>query len=105
MNTRDINGSSWPIGYFIAVAVPLTVLTILTPLYALRIFNIITRLLQGDARVRRYFKWGIFSLGILLAFISAILESVDFRLVAFAMCIPSTCIALGLVPSTCVAST
>jgi hypothetical protein len=76
MNTREINGSSWPITYFIAAAIPLTTVTVLTPLYALRIFHLITRLLQGDTRVRRYFKWGMFTLGISLALTSATLQTV-----------------------------
>ncbi|KAL2845627.1 hypothetical protein BJX68DRAFT_242059 [Aspergillus pseudodeflectus] len=76
MNTREINDSSWPITYFVAVAIPLTGITILIPLYALRIFSIVARLLQGDTRVRKYSKWALFSLGLSLAFISAVLESV-----------------------------
>ncbi|KAL3489242.1 hypothetical protein BJX62DRAFT_239328 [Aspergillus germanicus] len=93
MNTREINGSSWPITYLLATALPLTFVTILVPLYALRITNVIARLFQGDTRVRRYFKWGLYTLGISLALTCAISETVRPGTGAGAIWIASSTIA------------
>ncbi|KAH8674190.1 cora-like Mg2+ transporter protein-domain-containing protein [Xylariales sp. PMI_506] len=44
MNTMEINGSNWPIKYFIVSAVPLTVVAVLLPLTALWILEIIVKI-------------------------------------------------------------
>lgn len=61
MNTREINGSAWPIKYYVIAAVPLTMLTLLVPLFALRAFNFLVRFFQTNALFRGVIKWALLS--------------------------------------------
>jgi len=72
MNTTEINGSAWPTRYYIIASVPLTIVTLLVPLYAIQTFNFLVRSFQTSARVRRALKWG----WILAAFTSSLLGNV-----------------------------
>jgi hypothetical protein len=58
MNTTEINGSAWPIKNYVIVSVPLTVVTLLVPLFALQTFNFLVRIFQTSSRVRSVAKWG-----------------------------------------------
>lgn len=58
MNTTEINGSAWATKYYVAVAVPLTVVTVLVPLIALPAFNVALRLLKSGQWIRETFDWG-----------------------------------------------
>ncbi|KAI0380571.1 hypothetical protein F5Y04DRAFT_94226 [Hypomontagnella monticulosa] len=44
MNTQEINNSAWPISTFIAAAVPLTFISVLLPLMALPLLDLLARL-------------------------------------------------------------
>jgi hypothetical protein len=61
MNTKEINDSSWPSKYYVAIALPLTALTLAVPLYALQAFNFIARTVKNNRLLRRTLKWGLFT--------------------------------------------
>ncbi|KAJ3537815.1 hypothetical protein NM208_g6162 [Fusarium decemcellulare] len=48
MNTMEINGSSWPTKYFGIVAGPLTIISVLLPLFALYILDYLLRFLSSS---------------------------------------------------------
>jgi len=56
MNTQEINGSSWPTSYYVAAAVPLTVLSVLLPLTAFWLLDLAIRVIS-TSRARQVLKW------------------------------------------------
>ena len=73
MNATEINGSAWPIKYYVIVSVPLTVATLLVPLFAIQTFNFLVRIFQTSARVRRIAKWGWISAAFIFELLAVVL--------------------------------
>ena len=46
MNTREINSSAWPLRYYFMAAFPLAVLTVIVPLYFIKVIAFLTRKMQ-----------------------------------------------------------
>ncbi|KAI0537738.1 hypothetical protein GGR58DRAFT_527051 [Xylaria digitata] len=81
MNTKEINKSEWPIKYYIASAVPLTVVSVLLPLFALRLLKILIRL-RALVTPHQGLKWftllAIFILNLSLDIMYYVFESASF---------------------------
>ncbi|THC94837.1 hypothetical protein EYZ11_005673 [Aspergillus tanneri] len=56
MNTKEINNSSCPTKYYAAAALPLTAVTLCTPLSAVQLFTFLIRLLKTQVVARRWVK-------------------------------------------------
>lgn len=88
MNTTEINGSAWSIRYYVAASVPLTMSTLLLPLFALQTFNYLVLTYQTSVPFRRAIKWGWISVAFILELLSQVLPIIDaasyvLRLVSF----------------------
>ena len=74
-----MNGSNWPIKYYVIASVPLTIVTLLVPLYAIQTFNFLVRRFQTSAPDRLFLKRGwisaAFTLQLLAAMCSNVLHS------------------------------
>jgi hypothetical protein len=64
MNTSEINDSLWPTSYYIASAVPLTIILVLLPLVALQLFDILV--LKFITILRQAVKWTAIIIPILI---------------------------------------
>ncbi|KAI1733514.1 hypothetical protein F4680DRAFT_399183 [Xylaria scruposa] len=64
MNTQEINGSAWPIRYFVISAVPLTILLIVLPLIAFPLLNLLIRF-NSSVKLSYRLQWVIWSLIVL----------------------------------------
>lgn len=60
MNTREINDSAWPIRYYVVVAAPLTVVSVMLPLVALQLLEAYSRL-KSTTAFRQAVTWGVIS--------------------------------------------
>jgi hypothetical protein len=75
MNTTEINGSNWPIKYYVIASVPLTIVTLLVPLYAIQTFNFLVLRFQTSAH-RLFLKWGLISAAFTFQLLAAMCSNV-----------------------------
>ena len=88
MNTKEINDSSWPSKYYVAIALPLTALTLAVPLYALQAFNFIARAIKSNDLLRRTVRWGLFTFQWIWAILGiAVLRSFPLSIWASLACV------------------
>lgn len=77
MNTREINSSSWPMKYYFIAALPLAVITVIMPLYVIKVVALLTRMNLAQSKVNRVFLESIILVSFLLNLCADILSELD----------------------------